>query len=176
MWSMFLERCHRQASARRGAEATALLLLRLVVGFGFMAHGWAKLSRGPDKFAALLAYLGVPFPPFTAWFVTLVELLGGLALIAGAFVVVLSIPLIIIHLVAMFTIHVRYGFSSVNTIGLSPDGPVFGPPGFEISLLYIAGILVLAVFGVGAWSIDNVFGTAPRRRGRGSTSPRGDAP
>jgi len=138
------------------AQPVALLLLRLVIGFGFVAHGYAKLHRGPEKFGALLAYLGVPFPDFTAWFVTIVELTGGLALMIGAFVLVLSVPLIILHLVAMSTIHIHYGFSSVNTIGLTPNGPLFGPPGFEISLLYIGGILVLAAFGPGALSVDGV--------------------
>jgi putative oxidoreductase len=136
------------------AKPFALLMLRLVIGFGFVAHGYAKLHRGPEKFGALLAFLGVPFPQFTAWFVALVELLGGLALMIGAFVLILSVPLIILHLVAMSTIHIHYGFSSVNTIGLTPDGPLFGPPGFEISLLYIGGIVVLAAFGPGALSVD----------------------
>jgi putative oxidoreductase len=136
------------------ARPFALLLLRLVIGFGFVEHGFAKLHRGPEKFGALLDYLGVPFPHFTAWFVTLLELGGGLALMIGAFVLLLSVPLIILHLVAMGTIHIHYGFSSVNTIGLTPNGPLFGPPGFEISLLYIGAILVLAAFGPGALSVD----------------------
>lgn len=138
-----------------------LLMLRLVIGYGFVAHGYAKLHRGPDKFAALLNYLGVPFPHFTAWFVTLVEIIGGSALILGAFVLLLAVPLIILHVVALSTIHIHYGFSSVNTIGLTPHGPLFGPPGFEISLLYIGGILVLAAFGPGALSVD---GALERRR------------
>ena len=142
-------------------KPVALLLLRLVIGYGFMAHGYAKLHRGPDKFATLLAFLHVPFPHFTAWFVTIVELAGGFALIIGAFVLLLSVPLIILHLVAMSTIHIHYGFSSVNTIGLTPQGPLFGPPGFEISLLYIGGILVLAAFGPGRLSVD---GARMRRR------------
>jgi putative oxidoreductase len=135
-----------------------LLMLRLVIGYGFVAHGYAKLHRGPDKFAALLNYLGVPFPHFTAWFVTLVEIIGGSALILGAFVLLLAVPLIILHVVALSTIHIHYGFSSVNTIGLTPHGPLFGPPGFEISLLYIGGILVLAAFGAGALSVDGALG------------------
>lgn len=146
------------------AKPMALLLLRVVIGFGFMAHGYAKLHRGPDKFAALLEYLGVPLPHFSAWFVTLLELVGGFALILGAFVLLLSLPLIILHLVAMSTIHIHYGFSSVNTIGLTPQGPLFGPPGFEISLLYIGGILVLAAFGPGAFSVDVALRTRSRRR------------
>ena len=142
---------------RQTAGPVALLFLRLVIGYGFVAHGCAKLHRGPDKFAALLDYLGVPLPLFAAWFVTLLELAGGFALIVGAFMLLLSVPLIAIHFVAMGTIHVHHGFSSVNTIGLTPEGPLFGPPGFEISLLYISGILVLAVFGPGAFSVKGVL-------------------
>src|SRR5262245_34881806 len=49
-------------------------------------------------------------------------------------------PLIVMMLVAMFTVHLRYGFSAINTIGLTADGPQFGPPGYEVNLLYIAGL------------------------------------
>src|SRR5262249_56447616 len=105
----------------------AVLPLRLVIGYGFIAHGWAKLSRGPAGFAKLLEQIGAPLPEATAWASTFVELLGGLAIFVGAFVEVVSIPLIVMMLVAMFTVHLKYGFSSVNTIGLTADGPQFGP-------------------------------------------------
>lgn len=131
--------------------------LRLIIGFGFMAHGYAKLSRGPAGFGKLLAQIGAPFPEATAWASTFVELLGGLAILAGAFVEVVSVPLIVMMLVAMLTVHLKYGFSSVNTIGLSPDGPRFGPPGYEINLLYIAGLISLILSGAGALSIDSLL-------------------
>jgi putative oxidoreductase len=135
----------------------APLPLRLIVGYGFMAHGWAKLSRGPAEFAKLLAYTGTPLPEATAWVSTLIEVLGGLLILAGAFVAVVSIPLIVMMLVAMFTVHLRYGFSAINTIGLTADGPQFGPPGYEINLLYIAGLLALILGGAGAFSIDRLL-------------------
>jgi putative oxidoreductase len=56
--------------------------------------------------------------------------------------------------VAMITVHFRYGFSSIKTIGLTESGPVFGPPGYEVNLLYIAGLLVLVLAGAGPLSID----------------------
>lgn len=34
--------------------------LRLIVGFGFMQHGFAKFSKGPEAFAAILHAIGVP--------------------------------------------------------------------------------------------------------------------
>jgi putative oxidoreductase len=140
------------------------LPLRLVIGFGFMAHGWAKLSRGPMGFARLLEQIGAPLPVVTAWASTLIELLGGLAILAGAFVAAMSIPLIVMMLTAMFTVHLRYGFSAINTIGLTADGPQFGPPGYEVNLLYIAGLLALIVGGAGPFSIDRLIARTVRKR------------
>jgi len=139
-------------------QSTAPLFLRLIIGFGYMAHGWAKLSRGPAGFEKLLIQTGVPFPHFTSWLVPFTELFGGLAILLGVFVTIISIPLIITQLVALFTVQIKYGFSSVNTIGLTPNGPVFGPPGFEINLLYIAGLLSLILTGAGIFSIDAARG------------------
>ena len=140
------------------------LPLRLVIGFGFMAHGWAKLSRGPSGFAKLLTQIGAPLPETTAWVSTFVELLGGLAIFVGAFVEVVSVPLIVMMLVAMFTVHLKYGFSSINTIGLTRDGPRFGPPGYEVNLLYIAGLVALILGGAGTLSIDRFLVRKERTR------------
>jgi putative oxidoreductase len=137
------------------------LPLRLMIGYGFMAHGWAKLIRGPEAFATLLQQIGVPLPKITAWVVTLLELFGGLAILLGAFVVIVSIPLIISMLVAMFKVHIKYGFSSIKTVGLTAAGPQFGPPGYEVNLLYIAGLLALIIGGAGVFSFDSWIG---RRR------------
>jgi putative oxidoreductase len=140
----------------------APLPLRLVIGYGFVAHGWAKLSRGPAGFARLLEQIGAPLPEVTAWVSTLVELLGGLAILAGVFVTAVSLPLIVMMLVALFTVHLRYGFSAVNTIGLTADGPQFGPPGYEVNLLYIAGLLALILGGAGPLSIDRLLARSKR--------------
>jgi putative oxidoreductase len=137
---------------------------RLIIGYGFMAHGWAKLSRGPEAFAKLLEYTGTPLPEITAWVSTFIEILGGLAILAGAFVAVVSLPLIVMMLVAMFTVHLRYGFSAINTIGLTADGPQFGPPGIEVNLLYIACLVALILGGAGIFSIDRVLALRKRDR------------
>jgi putative oxidoreductase len=143
-----------------------LVPLRLVVGFGFLAHGWAKWSRGPSNFAKLLIQIGAPLPHVGAWVVTLTEIVGGIALMLGALVAIVSLPLIVSMLVAMFTVQLRFGFSSVNTIGLTPEGPVFGPPGYEINLLYIGALLALALAGPSAWSVDEWVGRRRAREGR----------
>jgi putative oxidoreductase len=140
----------------------APLPLRLVIGYGFMAHGLAKLSRGPAGFAKVLEHIGAPLPGVTAWVSTFVEILGGAAILTGAFVAIVSVPLILMMLVAMFTIHLRYGFSAINTIGVTADGPQFGPPGYEVNLLYIAGMLALILAGAGPLSIDGLL--TPEKR------------
>ncbi|MGI8812459.1 MAG: DoxX family protein [Pyrinomonadaceae bacterium] len=134
--------------------ASALLPLRLIIGFGFMAHGFAKLSKGPEQFAVILQAIGVPAPHLAAWATALMELVGGIAIFIGAFVPIVSIPLIIIMLTALFTVHLPNGFSSIKLLAMTPDGAQFGPPGYELNLLYIAGLLTLALFGASSFSVD----------------------
>jgi len=128
--------------------------IRMILGVGFMVHGWAKWHRGPAAFAELLKQAHVPLPLANAWLVTFLEIFGGLALLLGAFVAFVSIPLILSMLGAMFTVNIKFGFSAVNTIGITPQGPQLGPPGYEINLLYIAGLLALILGGAGPLSID----------------------
>ena len=86
----------------------------------------------------------------------------------GAFVAIISIPLILSMLGAMFTVNIKYGFSAINTIGLTPDGPQFGPPGYEINLLYIAGLVALILGGAGPLSIDALRSRRRQRHLRGA--------
>src|SRR5262245_8343680 len=99
---------------RLGLARWAPVPLRLIVGYGFMAHGFAKLSRGVGAFALILQTLGVPAPGFMAWSTILVELLGGLAVLLGAFVPLVSIPMAAVLLVAVLTVHLPFGFNSIK--------------------------------------------------------------
>ncbi|MBV8225549.1 MAG: DoxX family protein, partial [Verrucomicrobia bacterium] len=87
----------------------APLPIRLIVGYGFLEHGLAKLTKGPDTFAAILQAIGVPAPHLMAWSTILVEILGGLAVLLGAFVTLASLPMAAVLVVAMFTVHLPYG-------------------------------------------------------------------
>ena len=124
-----------------------LVPLRLIIGFGFVAHGYAKLSRGPDSFGAILQTIGIPQPYFVAWVTALTEFIGGICLMAGAFVAPLTLPLAVIMITAMLKVHLQYGFSSVRLKGITVAGAEFGPIGYEMNLLYITGLLTLALSG-----------------------------
>jgi putative oxidoreductase len=84
------------------------------------------------------------------------EVLGGLALLLGAFVAWATIPTAAVNLVAMVTVHLRYGFSSVKLLGVTAYGAQFGPVGYELNLLYLAALLVIAFLGPGPISIDHL--------------------
>ena len=133
------------------------LPLRLIVGFGFMEHGFAKLSKGPDAFAAILHALAVPAPHFMAWVTIVTELLGGLAILLGGFVSLVSLPMAALLLVAIFTVHLPYGFSSIKLIGVTPSGAQFGPVGYECSLLYLVCLAALVLGGPGPLAIDGLL-------------------
>src|ERR1700756_1086907 len=135
-----------------------LLPLRLIVGFGFMEHGLAKLAKGPDAFANILQAMGVPGAHFMAWSTILVEILGGLAVILGVFVTLASLPMAAVLLVAMFTVHLPYGFSSIKLKAVTAAGAQFGPPGYEDDLLYLACLAALAVSGPGPFTISDLIG------------------
>ena len=132
----------------------APLPLRLIVGYGFIVHGFAKLSRGPETFAVVLHTLGVPSPHLLAWATTLVELVGGGAIMLGAFVGYASVPMAVVLLTALFTVHLPYGFFSVKLVEVSASGTKFGPVGYEVVLLYLAALAALAIGGPGPLSVD----------------------
>lgn len=125
-----------------------------------MSHGFAKLSRGPDAFAAILQAMGVPAPTVMAWSTILIEILGGLAVLLGAFVVVVSVPMAAVLLVAIFTVHLPYGFSAIKLQAVTREGPQFGPPGYECNLLYLACLAALVLGGAGPLSVDGLMGTS----------------
>jgi putative oxidoreductase len=137
--------------------------LRLIVGFGFIHHGYAKLARGPESFTHILSALGLFDPPLLAWATIIVEILGGLAVIAGLLIPLASIPMIIVLLVAIFTVHLPNGFSSIKLQSVTAAGAHFGQPGYETDLLYVAGILALVLGGSGPLALDRyLFGSRAR--------------
>ena len=128
--------------------------LRLIVGLGFFEHGYAKLARGPDSFIAVLHAIGMPLAHLLGWATLVVELVGGLMILAGTFVPVAAVPMIVVLLVAIFTVHLPNGFSSIKLLSYDATGAHFGPPGYETDLLYVAGLLALCAGGAGPFSVD----------------------
>jgi putative oxidoreductase len=145
----------------RSFKRWAPIPLRAIVGYGFMAHGYAKIARGPEHFVGILHAIGVPAADVMAWITIVVELVGGLAVLLGAFVAWSAVPMAMILLVAAFTVHLRNGFSSIKQ---------FGQPGYETDLLYLACLVALVVGGSGPFAFDSL-----RAAGSALTSARVEA-
>src|SRR5215469_10835655 len=141
--------------ARPSVAVWAPIPLRLIVGYGFMQHGFAKLSRGPEAFAAILHTMGVPAPHLMAWLTILTELIGGFAVLIGAFLPLVALPMAAVLVVAMLTVHLPYGFSSIKLLSVMSGRAQFGPPGYELDLIYLACLAALVLGGSGPIAIDH---------------------
>src|SRR6201984_1178355 len=150
------EGCSRLAFLKGPLAARwAPIPLRLIVGYGFMEHGFAKLSKGPEAFAAIMMGISLPAPHLTEWLTILTQLIGGLAILLGAFVPLVSLPMAVLLFVAIFTLHLPYGFSSDKVMSLMAGRAQFGPPVYECDLLYLACLAALVFGGSGPMAIDD---------------------
>jgi putative oxidoreductase len=128
--------------------------LRLIVGFGFIQHGYAKLARGPEDFVSILRAMGLPASFLLGWLTIIVELLAGLMILLGALIPLATLPMMIILFVAIITVHLPNGFSSIKLQSFDAAGAHFGQPGYETDLLNVASLLALCFGGPGPLSVD----------------------
>ena len=111
----------------------------------------------------ILQALGVPAPLLMAWATILIELLGGLAILLGALVPLASIPMAVVLLAAIFTVHLSFGFTSIKLMAVTAAGPQFGPPGYETDLLYLACLVALVIGGSGPYAVDALINRSMQR-------------
>src|SRR6476659_4661380 len=128
--------------------------LRLIVGFGFIQHGYAKLARGPEDFIGVLHAMGLPSSFLLGWLTIVVELVGGLMILVGALIPLATLPMMIVLFVAVITVHLPNGFSSIKLQSFDAAGAHFGQPGYETDLLYVAALIALCLGGAGPISVD----------------------
>jgi putative oxidoreductase len=112
----------------------------------------------------MLHAIGVPEPSLLAGLTILVELVGGFAVLVGAFIPLASIPMAAVLLVAIFTVHLPYGFSSIKLEAVTAAGAHFGQPGYETDLLYLAALAALVLGGSGPLALDSLLLRARRPR------------
>lgn len=122
-----------------------LTILRIVLGVIFIAHGIPKLSGGIEETVGFFGALGIPAPVVAAWFIALLETLGGLMLLVGFLVTPVSLLLVAHMLTGIVLVHAPNGFYVI--------GP--GQGGVEFNLLLIASLLALVFCGAGLAAIDN---------------------
>jgi putative oxidoreductase len=114
--------------------------LRLAMGIIFSVAGYTKLV-GIAGTIEYFAKLGFPVPVVTAWFIALLELGGGIALILGLFVRYLGLLYTIEFIVATFWVKL----------------PMQGYAAARLDLMLLAGAAALYFLGAGRWSIDSIW-------------------
>ncbi|MBK7642725.1 MAG: DoxX family protein [Planctomycetes bacterium] len=141
---------------RRGLALSATLswlaplLARLVIGLVFVKTGWGKLHN-LDSVIEFFRSLGIPAPEIQAPFAASMEFLCGLAVLAGLFTRLASIPLIVIMIVAIKTAKMADFADATGPIEWL--NVLFGLSEF----LYIVLLVWLALRGAGAFSLDRVL-------------------
>lgn len=126
-------------------SSLGLPVLRVVTGLIFAMHGYQKFSGGLEGVTGFLMSLGFPMASVFAVILIAVELLGGIALIVGAFTRVTASLTAIVSVVALFTVHLKNGF-------------FMSTGGYEFILLLLAASIALMVMGAGKWSVDQKMG------------------
>jgi putative oxidoreductase len=121
-----------------------LLAIRLYWGWQFMETGWGKLAD-IGKVTQFFTSLGIPAPMLNAYFVSALELGGGLLLILGLGSRLIAFPLVIDMLVA----YVTADRAALFSIFSNPDTFTSAAP----YTFLIASLLVL-IFGPGGVSVD----------------------
>ena len=121
-------------------QSTALLLARLAVAYGFFEpaiNKWKDIGAIADWFGSM----GMPFPTLNAYMAATTEIVGVVLLTLGLFIRVISVPLMVVMVVAITMVHLGNGFSA-------------GDNGFEIPLYYLLFLFIFASHGAGKFSLD----------------------
>ena len=123
----------------------ALLVLRLVLGAVFVAHGYNHwFETGMAETGRQFAALGVPQPQLSAYLTGTVELIGGAFLAVGLLTTITASLLALLVLAAGYFVHLGNGF-------------FIEAGGVEYTLVLAAALFIITVFGTGRASLDGVL-------------------
>ena len=124
-------------------KSLSLLFARLSMAYGFYEPAmmkWADINSVAQWFGSM----GIPFPTLNAYMAASTEIVGVVLLTLGLFTRAISLPLIVVMIVAIVTVHLPHGFSA-------------GDNGFEIPLYYMLFLFLFFTNGAGKFSLDRVI-------------------
>ncbi len=118
------------------------LLFRLVLAYGFYGPATMKLKNF-NGIVEWFTGMGMPLPKLNAFLATGTETAGFILLFFGLATRIISIPLMVVMVVAIATVHMGNGFEAGNN-------------GFEIPIYYMLMLLSLLITGPGKISLDSL--------------------
>ncbi|MGF1599190.1 MAG: DoxX family protein [Acidimicrobiales bacterium] len=131
-------------------QQAAPLVLRVVIGALFVWHGIDKFDAGIAMIEEMYTMWGVPVPGLTAPLSALVEIVAGVALMAG-----IGTRLAALALSAVMVGAIIYVKADLGIISSEPM------PGAELDLALLAGLIAVVVLGPGRYSVDSMLGIEP---------------
>jgi putative oxidoreductase len=114
----------------------AWLFIRLALAIVLVMHGFQKLNGGIPMFAGFVGKLGFPQPMAWAWFIALLEFVGGLAIALGLWTRDLAAILAIQFLIIIVAVK-KVAFPAADT-----------------DLLVFGAVIALMLNGAGRLSLD----------------------
>ncbi len=148
------------------AEDIPLLFLRIILAYTFYTPAVSKFSS-IEQTAGFFEYLGIPWPLLNAYLVAGTEFVGALFLALGLLTRIISLPLLIVMLVAIVTVHGENGFHVIMPGSEWSDPYINGESikgtvvilqnGYEMVMYYMAMLMVLVTKGSGRLSLDHLF-------------------
>ena len=135
--------CKLVSQASEKIKDLPLLFLRLVLAYGFWGPAtmkWNDINAIGEWFASM----NMPLPLVNAYLAAGTEMVGVFLLLLGFGTRLISIPLMITMLVAIFMVHGSSGFDAGNN-------------GYEIPLYYLLMLFTLTVYGSGKISVDQLI-------------------
>lgn len=122
----------------------SLLIVRLILAYGFYEPAMNKIKN----FNAIVGWFGeslnLPFPYLNAVMATATEVAGVVLIALGLMTRIISIPMMVVMVVAIKTVHWTNGFPASEN-------------GIEIPLYYMIMLFVLFTHGPGKFSLDETI-------------------
>lgn len=141
---MQIKECYRKyADYASYLQSFSLFAARLVLAYGFYGPAmrkWSDIHAIGEWFGTL----GIPFPFVNAYMAATTEITGVVLLTLGLFTRLISVPLIVVMIVAITTVHIHNGFECGNN-------------GFEIPLYYMLFLIIFIAHGAGRFSLDHIL-------------------
>jgi putative oxidoreductase len=117
-------------------QKLGIIILRIAVALQMIIHGTTRLAiGGVEGFGGFLATNHIPLGLVVAWAITISEIIGGLALAAGFFVMPLSCLFAFELLMGIALVHFKEGWFVVGA----------GRNGMEYSVVLIAALASTAL-------------------------------
>ena len=120
-----------------------LLAMRIILAYGFWKPGMMKW-KDIDSIASWFESMDYPLPLLNAYAAATTEVAGAILLLFGFAARLISIPLMVIMLVAIFTVHGANGFEAGNN-------------GYEIPLYYLIMLFTITIYGGGRISVEGIL-------------------